>query len=160
AMKAEDLPRLNEARAVHPLKPIHEIIIERSFAREEDVLAALAEEFGLELVDLTNIKVDPETLQAMPLKLVHRRALMPLRRDNDTLVVATGDPFDVYSLDELAMMTGLTIQPVLASPREIGRLIKAHFGVGGETVSALVQERGEEVELLEGLDADDSEAAK
>jgi general secretion pathway protein E/type IV pilus assembly protein PilB len=49
---------------------------------------------------------------------------------------------------------------VLASPREIMRLIKAHFGVGGETVSALVQERGEEVELLEGLDADDSEAAK
>ncbi len=160
AMRADDLPRLNEAHSVHPAKPIHELIIERSFAKEEDVLAALAEEFGLDLVDLTNVKVDAETLQAMPLKLVHRRSIMPLRRENGTLVVATGDPYDVYSLDELAMLTGLHIQPVLASPREITRLIKAHFGVGGETVSALVKERGDEVELLEGLDADDSEAAK
>jgi type II secretion system protein E len=97
----------------------------------------------------------------MPLKLVHRRTLMPLRREGGVLVVATGDPFDVYALDELAMLTGLEVHPVLASPREIARLIKTHFGVGGETVSALVQEReAEQVELLEGLEADDSEAAK
>src|SRR5262249_45082942 len=48
------------------------------------------------------------------------------------------------------------------SPREIARLIKTHFGVGGETVTALMQARGDEdgVELLEDLEADDSEAAK
>src|SRR5205814_7755031 len=41
------------------------------------------------------------------------------------------------------------------------RLIRTHFGVGGETVSSLVQERKEEeIELLEGLEVDDSEAAK
>ena len=88
------------------------------------------------------MKVEPDTLQAMPLKLVHRRNLMPLSRNNGTLVVATGDPFDVYALDELQTLTGLHVQPVLASPREIARLIKTHFGVGGETVAALVQERG------------------
>src|SRR5262249_13080403 len=38
--------------------------------------------------------------------------------------------------------------------------IKTHFGVGGETVTAMVQERAEEVELLEGIEADDSELAK
>ena len=36
------------------------------------------------------------------------------------------------------MLTGLQIQPVLAAPREIARLIKTHFGVGGETVSAMM----------------------
>ncbi len=159
-LKPDDLSRIAEAHAQVPSKPLHELIIERNFAKEEDVLAALAEEFGMELVDLTNVKVEPETLQAMPLKLVHRRTLMPLRRDNGTLVVATGDPFDVYALDELAMQTGLEIRPVLASPREIARLIKAHFGVGGETVTALMQERGDEVELLDGFESDDSEAAK
>jgi general secretion pathway protein E/type IV pilus assembly protein PilB len=159
-LKPDDLSRIAEAHAQVPSKPLHELIIERNFAKEEDVLAALAEEFGMELVDLTDVKVEPETLQAMPLKLVHRRTLMPLRRDNGALVVATGDPFDVYALDELAMLTGLEIHPVLASPREIARLIKSHFGVGGETVTALMQERGEEVELLDGFEADDSEAAK
>src|SRR5262245_18075590 len=160
-LKPDDLPRVAEAHALSPSKPLHELLVERNFAKEEEVLAALAEEFGMDLVDLTTIKVESETLQAMPLKLVHRLTLMPLKRDDGTLVVATGDPFDVYSLDVLAMLTGLEVVPVLASPREIARLIKAHFGVGGDTVSALMQERAEEqVELLEGLEADDSEAAK
>src|SRR5205085_1433249 len=160
-LKPDDLARIDEARALAPSKPLHELLVERSFAKEEDVLAALAEEFGLELVDLSEYTVEPDVLQSMPLKLVHRRTIMPLKRDNGTLVVATGDPFDVYALDELAMITGLEVHPVLASPREIARLIKTHFGVGGETVSALVAERGEQqVELLEGLEADDSEAAK
>src|SRR5205085_6675966 len=138
-----------------------EIAIERGLVKEEDVFAVLAEEFGMEFVDLTNAKVDPETIKNIPLKLVHRRTIMPLARENGTLTVATGDPYDVNALDELHTLTGLHIQPVLASPKEIARLIKLHFGVGGETVTAMMAERApEEIELLEGLEADDSEAAK
>jgi general secretion pathway protein E/type IV pilus assembly protein PilB len=156
-----DLPRVTEAQAALAGKPVHEVLIEKGFAKEEDVLPLLAEEFGMDLVDLTTAKVDTETLKAMPMKLVHRRTLMPLGRQNGALIVAVGDPFDVYSLDELQMVTGMQVTPVLASPREIHRLIKTHYGVGGETVSALMEERpADEVELLEGLEADDSEAAK
>src|ERR1043166_289723 len=156
-----DLPRLTEVTASLPDRPIHEILIERGFAKEDAVLTTLAEEFGLELVDLSQITITTDTLASMPQKLVHRRNLMPLSRSNGTLVVATGNPFDVSSLDELQTLTGLHVHPVLASPRAIARLIKMHFGVGGDTVTALVQERGEaEVELLEGIEADDSEMAK
>jgi type II secretion system protein E len=160
-LRQEDLSKLYEVQALAPNKPIHEILVDRGFAREEHVLAILAEEFGMELVDVTKETVDPETLKLMPMRLVHRKALMPLSRDNGTLKVATGDPYDVYSLDELQTLTGLKIQAVLASTKEIQRLIKTHFGVGGETVGALVQEREkEEVELLEDIEADDSEMAK
>jgi len=154
-----DLPRLAEAQTAAPAKALHEVLIENGFAKEQHVLAALAEEFGMDLVDLANVTVEPETLKAMPLRLVHRRSLMPLSRENGTLVVAVGNPFDVYALDELQTLTGLHVRAVLASPREINRLIKTHFGVGGETVTAMVQERGD-VELLEEIEADDSELAK
>jgi general secretion pathway protein E/type IV pilus assembly protein PilB len=160
ALSPEDMAHVAELQAAAPDKPVHQLLIEKGVVKEEMVWSALSEELGLELRDLSNVKVEAETLQAMPLKLVHRRTIMPLSRNNGTLVVATGDPFDVYSLDELQMLTGLNVQPVLANPREIARLIKTHFGVGGETVTALMQERAEEVELLDGLEADDSEAAK
>lgn len=159
AMKEADVTRLQDAVASAPNKPLHSVIIEQNFAKEEDVLPVLAEQFGMDLVDLTKAAVDPETLRMMPTKLVHRRNLMPLSRSNGSLVVATGDPFDVYAIDELQTLTGLHVHPVLASPREISRLIKTHYGVGGETVTAMVQER-EAVELLEDLEADDSEIAK
>jgi general secretion pathway protein E/type IV pilus assembly protein PilB len=156
-----DLSRLAEAQLAAPSRPVHELLVERGFARESEVLGALAEELGLELADLTNVTVEPETLAAMPLKLVHRRTLMPLSRQNGMLVVATGDPFDVNALDELQSITGLVVRPVLASPGDIARLIKTHFGVGGETVTAMVQERsGESVELLQDTELDESEVAK
>jgi general secretion pathway protein E/type IV pilus assembly protein PilB len=160
-LNESDLPRIAEAHAANPDKPLHELLIEKGFAKEDHVLAALAEEFGLEVVDLTQTEVAEETLRAMPLKLVHRRNLMPISRENGTLVVATGDPYDIYALDELQTLTGLHVQPVLASPREISRLIKVHFGVGGDTVAALAAERDkEEIEFLEDIEADDSEMAK
>src|SRR5262245_21646451 len=129
-LQPQDVTSLAEVQAAAPTKPVHELLIERGFAREEDVLAALAEETGMELVDVTKFTIDPETLKSMPTKLVHRRTLMPLSRQNGTLVVATGDPYDVYSLDELQTLTGLHVQPVLAPSREIARLIKTYFGVG------------------------------
>ncbi|MSU80110.1 MAG: type II secretion system protein GspE [Gemmataceae bacterium] len=160
AMKEADVARLQEALSSSPNKPLHTVIIEQNFAKEEDVLPVLANHFGMELIDLTKTTIDPETVRMMPTKVVHRRNIMPISRHNGSLVVATGDPFDVYAIDELQTLTGLHVHPVLASPREIQRMIKTHFGVGGETVTAMVQERKDDIELLEELDADDSELAK
>src|SRR5262245_48167650 len=154
-----DASRVEEAQRANPDRSLHDIIIEKGYVKEYVVLETLAELFGLELVDLSQKHVDPDTLAVMPTKLVHRKNLMPIERHNGALIVAMGDPFDVYSLDELSTLTGLQIYPVLASPREIARLIKHHYGVGGDTVAALVLER-DDVELLEGIEADDSELAK
>src|ERR1700728_2187861 len=90
-LQETDRASLDEVRAANPDKPVHELLLEKGFAREEDILAALAEEFGMGLVDLPKITVEPDTLKEMPLRLVHRRSLMPLSRQNGTLTVATGD---------------------------------------------------------------------
>lgn len=158
-----DRNRAVDAIKAAPDFPPHQVLIDKGFVKEEALLPILADEFGLELVDLSHAAISPDVLAAMPLRLVHRKNLMPVARHNGTLVVATGDPFDAYALDELHTLTGLHIMPVLAPPREIARLIKAHFGVGGDTISALMAEKAsqdEEVELLEELEADDSELAK
>src|SRR5215831_16051774 len=107
--------------------------------------------------------ITPDVLTAMPQRLVHRKNLMPVARHNGTMIVATGDPFDAYAIDELQTLTGLHVLPVLAPPREIARLIKQYFGVGGDTVAALAEEANanqEDIEFLEALEADDSEMAK
>jgi general secretion pathway protein E/type IV pilus assembly protein PilB len=155
--------RAAEAIKAAPDFPPHQVLIDKGFVKEEAMLPVLADEFGLELIDLSHAKITPDVLQAMPQKLVHRKNLMPVARNNGTLVVATGDPFDAYALDELQTLTGLHVMPVLAPPREITRLIKQYFGVGGDTVAALAQEARqseEDIEFLEALETDDSEMAK
>jgi len=160
---ADDRDKAVAAVAAAPVgSPPHFVLLEKGFVKEEALLPVLAEEFGMEFVDLTQTEVQLAALADMPQKLIHRKNLMPIGRHNGTLVVATGDPFDPYALDELQTLTGLDIQPVLGSAREIGRLLKTHFGVGGDTVSTLMQEARakDDVELLEELETDDSELAK
>jgi general secretion pathway protein E/type IV pilus assembly protein PilB len=60
----------------------------------------------------------------------------------------------LYPLDELSVLTGLTIDPVLASREQIARQIKTHLGVGSETIEGLLaQQDEEEIEILDDIDA-------
>jgi general secretion pathway protein E/type IV pilus assembly protein PilB len=155
-----DRMRAADAIAAAPERSPHATLVEKGFVKEDQMLPVLADEFGMEWVDLTQVKVEPDALAGAPLKLLNRKNLMPISRHNGTIVVATGDPYDAYALDELTTLTGLQVHPVLGSPKEISRLIKTHFGVGGDTVSSLVEDRKDDVEFLEDFESDDSELAK
>ncbi len=130
------------------------------YCTEEAVLKALGAEVGLDYIDLAETPVDLSLLKDFPPKLLHRQALFPVRRDNGSLIVATADPFDLYPLDELSASTGLTVVPVLASRVEIAKLIKTHLGVGSETVSSLVSQSDDNVELLGEIETDGSELSE
>ncbi|MEX0711796.1 MAG: GspE/PulE family protein, partial [Pirellulales bacterium] len=138
-----------------------QVAVELGFVTEEAALAALGAEVGLDFVDLSEAQIDLSLLKDFPTRLIHRQALFPIRRENGSLVVATSDPFDLYPLDELSAATGLSIEPVLASRAEISKLIKAHLGLGSETVDGLLARTADgEVELLEEIETDGSELSE
>jgi general secretion pathway protein E len=134
--------------------------VDSGLVTEEQVLRALGEEVGIPYVDLEQKEIDLSLLRGFPQKLIHRHSLFPVQRENGSLMVATSDPFDLYPLDELSVVTGLTIEPVLAPRAQIARQIKAHLGVGSETIEGLLaqQDDEEDIQLLE--DIDDAELAE
>lgn len=131
------------------------------FLSEGDALRAVADELGMDFVDLAETQLDLGLLQSFPQKLIHRELLFPLRRENGSLLVATADPFDLYPLDEASAATGMSIRPVLAGRQDIGKLIKAHLGVGSETIDDLIEQTDEEpLELLHHADGDAAELSE
>lgn len=133
------------------------------FVEEEAALRALATAVGLEYVDLAHTEIDTNLIKSIPQRLIYRQSLLPLRRENGSIVIATSDPFDLYPLDEVASATGWSVLPVLAGRAEISKLIKANLGVGGETVEGMLARKDEEeegVELLQDIDDDSSELAE
>ena len=119
------------------------------FVEESDALRALAEEIGLDYVDLREIDVDISALDGFPQKLIYRQSLFPIRAENGSIVVATADPLDQYPLDEASAATGKHIIPVVAERSEISRLMKQHLGVGSETVEGLMAAKDEDDDELE-----------
>ena len=152
--------QLAEVRAQSNGSRLEQVAVQMGYCTEEAVLKALATEVGLDYVDLTEAKVDLSLLKDFPPKMLHRQALFPVRRENGSLVVATSDPFDLYPLDELSASTGLTVIPVLASRTEIAKLIKQHLGVGSETVTGLMAQAEENVQLLSEIETDGSELSE
>jgi len=133
------------------------------YVDEVAALQALAEEAGLEYVDLREFDVDLSALVGFPQKLIYRHSLFPIARREGSIVVATADPLDLYPLDEASAATGRHLIPVVAERGEIARLVKRHLGVGSETVEGLVAAAADEddgLELLDAIESDGSELSE
>ena len=116
---------------------LDKVLLRLGYARREDIVYALGEQFEMPVVDLSEIEIDPETLEALPASLVYRQNCVPVRRENGSLTIATSDPFELSALDELRLLTGCAIELVLADEEELHRFIRRHYGVGGDTLEEM-----------------------
>ena len=111
-----------------------------TFQSEEEVLAWLAHEYGLTYTTLDEVEPDRQLLSLFPARILLREELLPLRRVNGTVEVATSRLFATQGLDTLKTLTGLSLKPVLASSEAIQREIKKRLGVGADTIDTLGEE--------------------
>ena len=147
---------LKQAKAVkQPSERIEHCLVRLGMIEERDYLSVYSEQLSIPLVNLSEVKIDSELLRQTPSKVVHRDRVIPIDRNNGVIRVATNNPFNVYAFDELRMLMGAKIETVLATSDEISRVIKQHFGVGGQTVEAMLGES--EVEVVREADADNAD---
>src|SRR5258708_18236864 len=104
---------------------------------EEDVLRWLAKEYGLYDTTLDDIEPDRQLLSLFPARILLKEELLPLRRQNGTVEVATSRLFATQGLDALKTLTGLNLKPILASSEVIQREMKKRLGVGADTLGTL-----------------------
>jgi len=149
------------AAAVDNGSRVDQRAIELGLVREDDVLKALGSELAIELVDLETAEIDLTLLERIPVKLIHHHGLFPIWQDNGSMLIATSDPLDLYSLDEVSAAVGCPVKPMLATREAIAKQITAHLGVGSETIEGLLaQQVKDELELLEEISTDDSEISE
>ena len=112
---------------------------------EEQVLRWLAGEYGLTFTALDDREPDKEVLSLFPARLLLKEELLPLRRVNGHVEIATSRLFATQGLDALKTMTGLRLQPVLAPAEAIQRELKKRLGVGADTIDTLGEEESFQV---------------
>jgi general secretion pathway protein E/type IV pilus assembly protein PilB len=151
---AEQLEEARNARK-GPHDRIERILVQRGFVKERDVLEIIGEQLSIPVVDLSNIEIDPELLKLIPPKVVHRYRLIPIGKHNGTIRIATANAFDLYAFDELRMLTGTKVEPVLASEAEIQQAINRFYGVGGQTIDDMIT--GSEIEVVSDVEEQDSD---
>ena len=132
----EDIDTAERVREDQGLR-LDQALIQNGALSEQDFLKVMGERLDFEIVDLPNATIEDEAIRSLPSRFVYRNHLAPIARENGTLKVATSDPFDLYVFDEIKLLTGLEVSPVLAPRDEIDKVIKDHYGVGGDTVEEM-----------------------
>ena len=125
-----------------------EIIVENGYAPAEEVYQQIAEQVAVPYADLDSVPIDVSLLPLVPAKLARKFTLMPLYVEDDVLYVAVSDHLDIDALDTVAGNTGYHVEPMLAPPSEISRVIDEYYTDAGnieEDMEILAEEQtGEE----------------
>jgi len=94
-----------------------EILTNLGFITQDVLLAFLAQQTASEVINLTDIYVEPKVLELIPYELAKRIPALPIKREGHVLTVALVNTMDVVAVDTIERRTGLVLKVVTTSPQ-------------------------------------------
>lgn len=131
--------------------------IESSIAKEEELLKTLSKVAHIPIITLTKSEIDSAALRYLSYEMAQRYMAFPVRVHEGALILAISDPFNVIALDDIRIVSGLPVRPVLSPLKEIERCIEEYYKPLHRSMRALLQEVGDDARVakIERYDAQD-----
>ena len=130
-------------------REIGQILLSLGYIGKVDLAKGLAKRLRLEYVELTEREVDQGAASLVDQKVLRKHGAMPLRVENGRLATAMSDPTNFYALEDLKMISGYPITPVVAVDDEIRRVQNKVFAMDEGVAEILEEAADESVSLLE-----------
>ncbi|MBR2358167.1 MAG: Flp pilus assembly complex ATPase component TadA [Lentisphaeria bacterium] len=132
-------------------------LITKKIVSEAEITQLLAQEYGLEMIDLHNYTVPPEVVDAMPGDLAISYNVVPVMKHDDLLTVAMSDPGAMDVIDALRYRLGCDIEAVVATQEQINQILDANYRTPKDAMEGLMSQLGEEAGVMEKVDTMDEE---
>ena len=127
-------------------KSLGRVLIDLGMIKESDLVRALAEQVGLEFVDLAEFPIDSLATSLLPEALARRYKALPIGERDGKLLVAMSDPANVYALDDIRTITGRDVLPVVSTAVDVEAAIGRFAGMDSqvEAMASIVADAGTE----------------
>jgi type IV pilus assembly protein PilB len=119
--------QLAQARSVQtqtPGKSLAQILLSMNAAGEADILSALAQTLGLTFEVPLKQDIDAAAFELLPVEYIRKQGAIPLRMEEQTLVVALSDPTNVFLVDEIKRRVKKPVRIVAAAAADINRVVE------------------------------------
>jgi len=127
-----------------------QVLLEGKAITSDQLARATAHRFRLYHVDLTVFKTDLTALNLIGSQAARRLNAAPIGFDErGQLLVAMSDPSNVLALDDLKLMTGHEVRPVVASPDDILGLVGRMSRLDDAVAEAVMQGEEELADVTE-----------
>jgi type IV pilus assembly protein PilB len=104
---------------------VAQILRELRIAGPEEILMARASLYGFEFRRIDPEQVDKEAFEKLEISYIKSNHIMPISIHDNTLVVATSRPADVFVIDDVKRQTGLNVEVVVCVEEDIIKVTEA-----------------------------------
>ena len=139
-------------------KRLGEVVIEMQMTTEDEVQSVLAEQLGIQQIDLYEEKIDTDVARLISADMITRHQAMPVRQEGNNVIVAMVDPLNLLAIDDIRLSTGLDVVPRICSPHGMKFAYDQLFGVTAEAEKHMEDFRQEQIK--KGYVIDDTLADK
>ncbi|MGN0403245.1 MAG: GspE/PulE family protein [Acetatifactor sp.] len=142
-------------------KRLGEVLIDEGLVTEEVIAQVLNAQLGYPIVDLQNIDIPPEVKDLISSSVLKKNKILPLEyaeNNMNILRVAMADPLDMNAMDDVSIITGCQVEPLIATPRNIMMALDRIYG-SAETASALEEYAKERFGTVEEDDTEDADVS-
>jgi type IV pilus assembly protein PilB len=137
---------LDEAKSTGQLTG--QVALSRGLINEDQLLQALADQQGLKVINLEEVKPTPEALQLVPETMATVYKVVPISYKDNVLTVATGDPCSRAAFDDLRNFLGVKeVVAMVAPPRAIEEMTTKVYAGKEESILELIQQLENDTEL-------------
>jgi type IV pilus assembly protein PilB len=138
--------------------PLGQLLIELGYVTESDVNLALAAQAGMETLDLDSMDIPPEVIKILPAETATAYQVVPVMHDkaSNTLTVALKSASNFRAIDDLRLLMGFNVKPVVADPDLVDRAISKYYGKDTESLADLIGEIASDGKLEELQDRNES----
>src|SRR5690349_16388832 len=134
--------------------PVVQVLIDEGLASSEAIARIVAAQYGLPVVELGNVGIDPMAAESVPLHVLEQVNALPYAFEDDSLCVAISDPQNIHGIDALRLASRHPIALRVAASEEIaselGRLARTAEAFGAR--SGLIDEAElDDLEVEDGI---------
>ena len=112
-------------------KKLGETLVDAGMVTEENIAGVLSRQLGYASIDLQNITVDKAVLDLVTPSILKKNRVIPIEYAPDNmniLRVAMADPLDLDAMDDISIITGCQVEPLVATPRSVMLAIDRFYG--------------------------------
>ncbi|MGX8851357.1 GspE/PulE family protein [Amedibacillus sp. YH-ame10] len=116
-----------EAQRNDRSKRLGQHLIDLGFISEQQMLKALSDKLNEPVVDLDDVKIEVDAVAKIPKALAEKYNLIAISENNGRLTIVTSDPLNFYGIEDVRLVTGMSISVCLCEKAKILSAIDYYY---------------------------------
>ncbi len=129
-------------------------LVKLGLVKDDEITQVLSRQYGVPAIALGSFELDQAVVRLVPVETAIKYLVIPVARSGTALTLAMADPTNVFAMDDIKFMTGLQIEPVVASEMALRESIARYYGRGTSTEGATASSEAV-TRALEALNGED-----